>query len=69
MPRRTLKTPSDVRRYLSALMFKIEGGEVEPSKGTKLGFLANVLLKALELEQIEARLDQLEKLITRKLPA
>ena len=34
--------------------------EIEPATATKIGYLAGVLLKAIEVSEIENRLQQLE---------
>ena len=60
MPRRELRNAVDVRRYIAYIMRKLESGKLDPAIAGKLGFLANTLLKAIELGIVEERLKQLE---------
>ena len=60
MPRRELRNAVDVRRYIAYIMRKLESGKLDPGIAGKLGFLANTLLKAIELGIVEERLKQLE---------
>ena len=62
---RRLKSMQDVRRYIASLINRAEAGEIEPAMVSKLGYLANSLVKVIELsdlekrfERVEARLDQ-----------
>lgn len=63
-----LKTPSDVRRYISNVINRCESGKLEHAKGSKLIYMANVLLKNLdmlhqheELEAVYSELDEIER--------
>ena len=65
MPRRELRNAVDVRRYIAHIMRQTESGKLDPGIAGKLGFLANTLLKAIELGYVEERLKQLENEIIR----
>ncbi len=58
--RRRLKTMQDIRRYLANLINRAEAGEVEPSLASKLGYLANSLVKVIEGSELENRIKRLE---------
>jgi hypothetical protein len=58
--RRRLKTGTDVRRFLAHVINAMAAGELEPQLGTKLAFVANVLLRACETSIIEKRIEALE---------
>ena len=57
----TLQNVVDTRRYLSGLINRVENGTLESKEAGKLTYIANTLLKAQELVNIERRLDRLEK--------
>ena len=60
MPRRRLKTATDLRRYLGNLINRVEQGETAPEIASKLGYLTNILLRVIEGSDIEARVEKLE---------
>ena len=60
-PRKRLKTLSDVRRYLSALVNDVRNGEVDPSLGGRLGYLLNILRAVISESDLEARVKALEE--------
>ena len=51
----------DVKRYLASLINRAEAGEIEPAMVSKLGYLANSLVKVIELTNLEKRVERLEK--------
>lgn len=63
---RRLKTPTDCRRYIASLINRVESGELEAQKASKLGYLANILCKSLEFEwesgKVAALADKLDEL-------
>lgn len=63
-PRR-LKTLEDIRRYLANLINRTEHGKVEPGLAGKLGYLANSLAKVIEGNDIEKRIEELERKVNR----
>lgn len=60
MARRRLKTASDLRRYMADLINRVEQAEITPETASKLGYLANILLRVIEGADFEARIDALE---------
>jgi len=60
MPRRRLKTASDLRRYLASLINRVEQGETTPEMASKLGYLSNILLRVIEGTDFEKRISELE---------
>lgn len=66
MPKRRLKTASDVRRFLAYLINGTMQGKVEPSLSGKVGYLSSILLKSIESTDIEARISKLEKELPNK---
>jgi hypothetical protein len=57
---RRLKTSLDVRRFLAHILNSLEANELEPQKATKMAYIANILLKAIEIAEVEQRLRALE---------
>ena len=57
----TLKNVVDTRIYLSGLINRVENGSLESKEAGRLTYIANTLLKAQELVNIERRLDRLEQ--------
>ncbi len=51
---------SDSRRYLANLINRVEHGEVEPAVAGRLGFLINILIRAIEGSSLEERVKKLE---------
>ena len=58
---RRFKSMQDVKRYLASLINRAEAGEIEPAMVSKLGYLANSLVKVIELTNLEKRVERLEK--------
>jgi general stress protein YciG len=50
----------DVKNLLAEVMAEIRAGKMDPKLGTTLGYLGTSLLKAIEISDIEARLEKLE---------
>lgn len=59
--RRRIKSASDARRYLANLINRVEAGEVDPNIASKIGYLTNILIKAIETEHIERQVEELEE--------
>jgi hypothetical protein len=60
-----LRTFSDVRRYLGWLSNQVLNGELDAGVASKLGYLANSIVRVLEASEIkliDARISELEKL-------
>ena len=57
---RRLKTAQDVRRYLASLINRTEAGEVDPNLAGKLCYMANSLVKIIEISDLEERVEKLE---------
>jgi hypothetical protein len=49
-----------VKNLLAEAMAEIRGGKMDPKLGTTLGYLGTSLLKAIEISDIEERLEKLE---------
>ena len=56
-----LKTLSDVRRYLAALINDVRNEEIEPSIAGRLGYLLNILRAVISDSDLEARVKALEE--------
>jgi hypothetical protein len=50
---RRFKSYSDVRKYIANLINRIEAGLLPAEKATKLCYLANNLIKCLEVQDLE----------------
>jgi general stress protein YciG len=54
------KNARDVKNLLAEAMAEIRAGKMDPKLGTTLGYLGTSLLKAIEISDIEERLEKLE---------
>jgi hypothetical protein len=66
MAKRRLKTLNDVRRYLSDVINRLEGGQPEANVAGRIGYLANVLRAVIEKSDLETRVAALERTIGEK---
>ena len=57
----TLDNAVQVRIFLSRLIVGVMNGEVEPKLAGTVGYLAGMLLKSIEVSDLEIRLNNLEK--------
>jgi len=60
---RRLNSHGDVRRYLANVINRLEKGELDAKVAGKLGYLAGILLKALEGAELADRLAKIEERI------
>ena len=58
---RRLKSSDDVRRYLASLINRLESKKIAPEIAGRCAYISNILLRAIESTDIEARLERLEK--------
>lgn len=56
-----LRNAFDCKRYVAKLINRAERGEIKVADATRLAYLVGVLLKCVELSDLTARLDNLEK--------
>ena len=61
MPKRRLKTTTDLRRYLARITLLVEKGEIDGNLGGKIGYLCSILHRLIESSDIEQRVSELEK--------
>jgi hypothetical protein len=54
------QTACDVKNLLAEAMAEIRAGRMDPKLGTTLGYLGTSLLRAMEISDIEERLEKLE---------
>jgi len=62
-PDRPLATASDVNVLLAETINQVRRGEVDPRISNAVGYLAGILLKAKEYDEIEQRLARLESIV------
>lgn len=65
----TVGTCEDVVRLLAKTINQVRRGEIDPRVANAVGYLANVLIRALEQGEIEARLAALEAALAAPRPA
>jgi hypothetical protein len=56
----TPKTAADLRELLAESIIEIRAGKLDPRVANALGYLGASYLRALEVSEVEARLDALE---------
>ena len=66
MPKRRLKTTTDLRRYLARITLLVEKGEIDSNLGGKLGYLCSILHRLIEGSDLEERITVLEKKAERR---
>jgi hypothetical protein len=66
--RKRLTTPNSIRQYLIELVHLVKEGSIEPQKASKIGYLLNIALSAMNLHHVQTvqtpayeRLDELER--------
>jgi len=60
-PEFDLKTAEDVRAMLEDTINKVRAGQLDAKIANNLGYLSSQLLKAIEISDVEQRLDEIEK--------
>jgi hypothetical protein len=58
----------DAIALISATINQVRKGQIDPRVANSIGFLANILIKALERDKLEARIEQLEALLKVQTP-
>lgn len=58
-----LNKPGQIKRFLASTMNKVNNGEMSESTGRALGYLASILLKAIETEELEKKVKELEEVV------
>lgn len=56
-----LNNPQQVKRLLNRAINDLLKDEIDANKARCIGYLSSILLKAIETEEIESRLAELEK--------
>jgi len=56
-----LRTAFDVRRLIARTINQLMRDEIPEGKAAKIGYLANILLHAIEISEMEDRISKLEK--------
>ncbi|MCD6271394.1 MAG: hypothetical protein J7K30_00780 [Deltaproteobacteria bacterium] len=64
--KRRLKTMSDMRRYLAALINETRNGEIAPDLARQVGYLLNILKGVVLDSDFEKRIEKLETEIKKK---
>ena len=59
-----LKSTFDVSRLLSKTINQVLRDEMSGEKAGKIGYLSNILIRALEQSQLEKRIESLERKIS-----
>jgi hypothetical protein len=54
---------SDARALLVQTINQVRKGEIDPRVANSVGFLTNILIKAVEQDKLETRIEQLEALL------
>ena len=65
-PNRSLASASDVTGLLAETINQVRRGEIDPRISNAVGYLAGILLKAKQQDELEQRLAQLESTLIRQ---
>ena len=60
-----LRTAFDVRRLIAPTINQLMRDEISESNAAKIGYLANIMLHAFEVSELESRISQLEHGVTK----
>ena len=60
-----VKDCQDVVRLISETINQVRKGQIDPRVANAVGYLANVLIRAVEQGEMERRLDELEAIVKR----
>ncbi len=60
MARRRIRSAEQAVKYLNYLINSLENGKIDPSICGKLGYLTSLLIKGVEITDVEKRLEALE---------
>ena len=66
MAERRLKSLEDVRRFLAYVIKEVESDRMDATKGGRLGYLASILIRAVEGSDLEKRVGELEHKLSSK---
>lgn len=61
-----LRTACDARKFIAKLMNGVYRDQIDPNRAGRLGYLAGVFLRSLEVSDLEKRLAELEKVLLEK---
>lgn len=61
MSRKTLRTLSDMRRYLAGLLNRYEAKEIDEVHLKAAAYVSNILTSTIKDSELEQRIDKLEK--------
>ena len=56
-----LSNPSAVRRLLQRTINQLLNDEIQTDKARTIGYLGSIILKAMEVEDLEVRMTELER--------
>ena len=65
----TVKSCSDVVSLIGMTINQVRRGQVDPRIANAVGYLANVLIRAVEQSEVEQRLAALEAIVNRQRPS
>jgi len=60
-----LNNPRQVKRLLNRTINQLLNGTIEVEKARCIGYLGSILLKAIEVEELDDRLTEIERQIAR----
>ncbi|KKU91394.1 MAG: hypothetical protein UY22_C0043G0015 [Candidatus Amesbacteria bacterium GW2011_GWC1_48_10] len=63
LPTVTITTKADVPTFLVAVIDELRAGQVDIKTANTLGYLAGVLIKAYETAEMEARIEEIERVV------
>ena len=67
LPKIEVKTPSDVVALLNDTIQRVRSGEIDIKIANCIGYLSGHLIKALEVSELESRLEYVEREIREKI--
>jgi len=59
-----VQSVGDVKRLMNNVINELRNGEIESKSANAIGYLANIILKTIELEDISGKLEELDAKLT-----
>ncbi len=64
--KKRLTNARSCRRFLAQIANEVYDGSLEPGTGGKLAYITSIIIKSIEVDEIEKRITELEKLTNGK---
>lgn len=56
-----VQSAGDVKRLMNSVINELRNGEIDSKSANAIGYLANIILKTIEIEDVVSKVEYLEK--------